>query len=76
MFGPKNRNERQKPAESKDEPNTEPKKKGGFGAFADKYRERWEAEHPNAAKQRGAQSPPGGRESGESDVETDRPIKQ
>ena len=27
-----------------------PVNKGGFGQFADKYRARWEATHPNAPK--------------------------
>jgi hypothetical protein len=26
-------------------------KKGGFGAFADKYRDRWAANHPSARKE-------------------------
>ncbi|HSJ65233.1 MAG TPA: hypothetical protein VK922_15180 [Gemmatimonadaceae bacterium] len=34
-------------------------KKGGFGAFADKYRDRWEANHPSAKKEdRGATPSP------------------
>lgn len=35
-------------AESKEGKDDSQAKKGGFGAFADKYRERWEANHPNA----------------------------
>jgi hypothetical protein len=51
MFEPKDkdRNERQNAPEPTNESKTEPKK-GGFGAFADKYRERWEAEHPKTDK--------------------------
>ena len=58
MPGPKDRNDPQKAPEPKTDPNTEPKK-GGFGAFTDKYRERWEKEHPNAHKSDKEQQAPG-----------------
>jgi hypothetical protein len=45
--------------ESKDGKDNSQAKKGGFGAFADKYRERWEANHPSAqpAKPGAAKAP-------------------
>lgn len=52
-------NERQNTPERATEGGTEPKK-GGFGQFADKYRERWEAEHPKSAKPGKGGSSPGG----------------
>ena len=39
---PKNPKDQEKPVEQK---------KGGFGAFADKYRDRWAANHPSTKKE-------------------------
>ena len=60
MPGPKDKdlNERQNTPERQSDAGTEPKK-GGFGQFADKYRERWEAEHPKTTKPAKEGSTPG-----------------
>lgn len=75
MAEPKDRNEQRNPSDAKADPSAEPKK-GGFGAFADKYRERWEAEHP---KTTGPDQGTGSREKapGEPDPTnpTNRPAK-
>ena len=36
---------------------TDSPRKGTFGAFADKYRDRWAAEHPDARKPGGRDAP-------------------
>jgi hypothetical protein len=52
-------------------------KKGGFGAFEQKYRARWAAEHPNAgeSKPAGGQPDPSTRTDA-SDGKLDRPGKE
>lgn len=44
--------------------NADTPKKGTFGAFADKYRDRWAAGHPDARKPGGRDVPPDGPASG------------
>ena len=39
--------------------NAVPRKKEGFGAFAEQYRERWASEHPDARKPEGRDVPAG-----------------
>ena len=50
-----NTNEPRDPNAAEDAP---PPKKAGFGAFADKYRDRWAAGHPDARKPGGRDLPP------------------
>jgi hypothetical protein len=57
MLDPKESSDPQESPESRE---TSEQKKGGFGAFAQKYRDRWAADHPHAgeAKQSGDQPEP------------------
>lgn len=47
----------QDPKNPKNQDKTAEQKKGGFGAFADKYRDRWAANHPSAKKEDGQATP-------------------